>query len=273
MDRTGGRPRSADASGPGAVLRLHPLSSGEPWGSGKGSYRSVSILWACCPGVLDFGDQGRGKGIFFRKELGMGVCQGKGLFQGEPRMEEEGSAFSLPSWGGELSAQVGQPSPSPSRRALGYFQKWPRPDRNGARKGTWSPRRRGKGHSAWPRVGLYPPCGWREGYSCLGDGGSLGVGGNEGVQTESETAHIQELLPVSRVHRADLGCSPAEQRKMGWAGEQVWVKGTSVRQVGGCAEGLGLQGRNGKALARCNQGKLPWKGHPLRSTNWKINLK
>lgn len=97
LDGSRGRPRSADASGPAAVLRLHPLSSGEPWGSGKGSCRSVSILWPCCPEVLDFGDQGRGKGIFFRKELGMGVCQGRGLFRGEPGMEEEGSAFFLPS--------------------------------------------------------------------------------------------------------------------------------------------------------------------------------
>lgn len=46
-----------------------------------------------------------------------------------------------------------------------------------------------------------PPWGGRRDL-CLGDGGSFGVEGSEGVQTESETAHVQEILPLQRVYRA-----------------------------------------------------------------------
>lgn len=94
----------------------------------------------------------------------------------------------------------------------------------------------------------------------------------KGVQTESETAHVQEILPLSRVHRADQGCGQDRaKRKIGAGNKRAsvwWWRGSCVRQVGAVKKLLtsgdflsSPRSRNGKAQAIGIQGKLPWKGN------------
>lgn len=71
-----GRPWSAEASGPGAVPRLHPLQQGA-LGRRERELRCRQHPLALLSWGL--GDQGRGKGIFFQEEQEVGVL-GKGLF-------------------------------------------------------------------------------------------------------------------------------------------------------------------------------------------------
>lgn len=48
--------------------------------------------------------------------------------------------------------------------------------------------------------------------------------------------------------------------------ETGWGAGKKVSSTT-CHAGMG------RAQVGLKQGKLPWKGHPLRFTNWKISLK
>lgn len=41
-----------------------------------------------------------------------------------------------------------------------------------------------------------------------------------GVQTESETTHVQEILPLSRIHRADQGCGQDQAKRRIGAGNE-----------------------------------------------------
>lgn len=68
------------------------------------------------------------------------------------------------------------------------------------------------------------------------------------MQIESETAHVQEILLLSRVHRADRGCGQdCAKRKMGWGQESRYMVGVHVAGEGSCVDSFlsSLQGRNG----------------------------
>lgn len=69
------------------------------------------------------------------------------------------------------------------------------------------------------------------------------------MQIESETAHVQEILLLSRVHRADRGCGQdCAKRKMGRGQESGYMVGVHVAVAGGsCVDGFlsSLQGRTG----------------------------
>lgn len=55
-------------------------------------------------------------------------------------------------------------------------------------------------------------------------------------------------------------------------GEGAPAEGGGGGGVGGCAGGLAAR-QEWRTQARPNQRKMPWEEHPLRPTDWKINLK
>lgn len=133
LDEGRGRPRAAQASGPGGRTEAPPTPQQRtPGVAVDGVGGAVSILLpALLSGGADFargwGGPGEREGHLVPEgATGMGVCQAKFCFILAPRAGgREGLPFpfSLPSGGGGVES-----SPPPLLRALalGHFRKWPR---------------------------------------------------------------------------------------------------------------------------------------------------
>lgn len=206
------------------------------------------------------GDHGRGKGIFFRKEQqGWGCAKQRSVSCWQAGLKEGRvcflpSFFSLPLVSGGMECSPPPLLETSCPGALLKMAPGQRQEEGGEGTQVLPQRRQWLCLVPGPRSlvpGRTAPSA-RVGGGVLpqkADGGSFGRGGYEGVQTESETAHVQEILPPSRVHRADRGCGQdGAKRKTGWGQESryaVWwrrgVKGgtTETASSAQCKTGMG----------------------------------
>ena len=169
LDGARGRPRSVEASGPGTVVGLLPLSSSDPQGNGKGSCRCgqhpLALFswgaWFWGPGerqghlperAIGIGGGVPGKGLFEEpRDGGERVCPRSGavLGQEEWRAESTGPALPHPLWKSPWSTF--KTGPGPRERGRGSVS-LPRGGEGVAllgRLGCTLPRNAGRGTPAW----------------------------------------------------------------------------------------------------------------------------